>query len=164
MKGSGSCATSALCGRAGPVTFANRGKSNQKRLPLHPASSSGARVSRDARSWQVRVARILRCRYAECAQENSSWTAKRSAPRRGLKGLRTRYLIDSRLERATRSFPINGFAHFVISLRLRYNKNTSKKSEAYDNNQKNMICTIKKLYARSAYKPRWASSATIRCI
>ena len=40
-------ATSALHGRAGPVTFANRGKSNQKRLPLHPASSSGARNGRD---------------------------------------------------------------------------------------------------------------------
>ena len=41
-------ATSALYRRAGPVTFANCGKSNQKRLLLHPASSSGARNGRDA--------------------------------------------------------------------------------------------------------------------
>ena len=41
-------ATFALYGRAGPVTFCNRAKSNQKRLPLHPASSSGARNGRDA--------------------------------------------------------------------------------------------------------------------
>jgi hypothetical protein len=40
--------TLALHGRAGPVTFCNRAKSNQKRLPLHPASSSGARTGRDA--------------------------------------------------------------------------------------------------------------------
>ncbi len=41
-------ATLALYGRAGPVTFGSRPKSNQKRLPLHPAASSGARNGRDA--------------------------------------------------------------------------------------------------------------------
>ena len=43
-----SVATSALYGRAGPVTVCNRAKSNQKRLPLHPASPCGARNGRDA--------------------------------------------------------------------------------------------------------------------
>jgi len=42
-------ATLALYGRAGPVTFANRGKSNQKRSPVHPSSSSGARNRRSNR-------------------------------------------------------------------------------------------------------------------
>ena len=41
-------AKSALYGRAGPVTFGSRPKSNQKRLPLLPALSSSARVVRDA--------------------------------------------------------------------------------------------------------------------
>ena len=61
-------ATLALHGRAGPVTFCNRAKSNQKRLPLHPASSSGARNGRAAldiaRTRRLRVANsAMQCRY-----------------------------------------------------------------------------------------------------
>ena len=55
-------ATSALCGHAGPVTFANRGKSDQKRLPLLPACF--LQCSRCA--GRVNGARLLRYRYAEC--------------------------------------------------------------------------------------------------
>ena len=62
-------ATLALHGRAGPVTFCNRAKSNQKRLPLHPASSCGARNGRAAldiaRTRRLRVANsAMQCRYA----------------------------------------------------------------------------------------------------
>jgi hypothetical protein len=60
--------THALHGRAGPVTFCSRAKSNQKRLPLHPASSCGARKGRAAldiaRTRRLRVANsAMQCRY-----------------------------------------------------------------------------------------------------
>ena len=45
-------------------------------------------------------------------------------------------------------------AHVVSAPKSSYNKNIDGKSADYTVNKQIMICTIKKLYARSVYKTR----------
>ena len=73
-------ATLALYGRAGPVTFGIRPKSNPKGLPLHPACS--LRCSQ--RAGPAQIAR-WRANRALVGSWCGSTTARCSAPRRGLK-------------------------------------------------------------------------------
>ena len=133
MERRASPATCALYGRAGPVTFANRGKSNQKRLPhtpLHPP----VLATDGMRQWHTKASLTLR---RVCA-DDASTTARYSAPQRELKG-RFDSLFDSFAIRVTRTrmrasglrFRSHGFnladqktdqaVFAVISVRKRYN-------------------------------------------
>jgi hypothetical protein len=53
-----------------------------------------------------------------------------------------------------RTLHADRIAHVVMSPKSRYNKSIDFKSVVYSANQQIMICTIKKLYAQSAYKTR----------
>ncbi len=89
-------AKSALYGRAGPVTFANRGKSNQKRLPLHPASSCGARNGRDVstshESFAVATHNVCRRHVYDRPLLRSSARAEGATSNQRASTHRTRYI------------------------------------------------------------------------